>query len=62
MLAATDWMVIRKAERDVAIPADVVAKRAAILAEAERLETAIAACDNVEALIAVVQNQNWGEA
>ena len=62
MLAATDWMVIRKAERDVAIPADVVAKRAAILAEAERLETAIVACDNVEALIAVVQNQNWGEA
>jgi len=62
MLAATDWMVIRKAERDVAIPADVVAKRAAILAEADRLETAIVACDNVEALIAVVQNQNWGEA
>ena len=61
MLAATDWMVIRKAERDVAIPADVVAKRAAILAEADRLETAIVACDNVEALIAVVQNQNWGE-
>jgi len=61
MLAATDWMVIRKAERDVAIPADVVAKRAAILTEAERLETAIVACDNVEALIAVVQNQNWGE-
>ena len=61
MLAATDWMVIRKAERDVAIPADVVAKRAAILAEADRLEAAIAACDNVEALIAVVQNQNWGE-
>ena len=61
-LADTDWMVIRKAERDVAIPADVVAKRAAILAEADRLETAIVACDNVEALIAVVQNQNWGEA
>jgi hypothetical protein len=34
MLAGSDWMVIRKAERDVAIDADVVAKRAAILAEA----------------------------
>jgi hypothetical protein len=34
-------MVIRKAERDVAIDADVVAKRAAILAEADRLEVAI---------------------
>ena len=61
MLAATDWMVIRKAERDVAIPADVVAKRAAILAEAERLETAIATCNNIDDFIATVQSQNWGE-
>lgn len=60
MLAQTDWMVIRKAERDVAIPADVVAKRAAIIAEADRLETAIAACADVGALIAVVNSQNWG--
>jgi hypothetical protein len=42
MLAQTDWMVIRKAERDVAIPADVVTQRAAIITECERLETAIA--------------------
>jgi len=61
MLAATDWMVIRKAERDVAIPADVVAKRAAIVAEADRLEAAITACADVEALIAVVNDQRWGD-
>jgi hypothetical protein len=61
MLATTDWMVIRKAERDVAIPADVVAKRAAIVAEADRLEVAIAACADVEALIAVVNDQRWGD-
>ena len=60
MLAATDWMVIRKAERDVAIPADVVAKRAAIIAEADRLEAAINACTTVEALIEVTSSQNWG--
>ena len=59
MLATTDWMVIRKAERDVAIPADVVAKRAAIVAEADRLEAAITACTTVEELIAVVTAQNW---
>lgn len=59
MLAGTDWMVIRKAERDVAIPADVVAARAAIVAEASRLETAIAACADVAALIEVVSSQNW---
>ncbi len=59
MLAATDWMVIRKAERDVPIDADVAAKRAAILAEANRLEAAISACADVDALITVVSAQNW---
>ena len=59
LLAQTDWMVIRKAERDVAIPAEVVAKRAAIVAEVNRLETAINACADVESLITVVGSQNW---
>jgi len=59
MLAQTDWMVVRKAERNVDIPATVVAKRAAIVAECDRLETAIAACTTVEALIAVVGAQGW---
>ena len=59
MLAATDWMVIRKAERDVAIPEAVVTSRAAIVAEADRLEAAINLCENVEQLIAVVSAQNW---
>jgi len=60
MLAQTDWYVIRKAERGVDIPADVVSKRAAIVAECNRLETAIAGCADVPALISVVMNQNWG--
>jgi hypothetical protein len=59
MLAQTDWMVIRKAERDVAIPESVMATRAAIIAEADRLETAIAGCADVEALISVVNSQSW---
>jgi len=37
----------------------VVTKRAAIVAECDRLEAAIAACTTVEALIAVVGNQGW---
>lgn len=61
LLAQTDWMVIRKAERNVAIPADVVAKRAAIVAEADRLEVAISAVANVKALIDVMNGQRWGE-
>jgi hypothetical protein len=59
MLAQTDWMVIRKAERGVDIPQTVQDKRTAIVAEADRLETAITACTTVEQLIAVVSNQSW---
>lgn len=59
LLAATDWMVIRKAERNVAIPADVVTYRAAVLTECDRLLAAIAAASNVAALATVVGAQNW---
>ena len=47
MLAQTDWYVVRKAEREVAIPADVVAQRAHVVTESDRLEVAIAACADV---------------
>ena len=53
-LAATDWMVIRKMERDVAIPADVVADRAQIVADCEAKEAAITAATTVEELIAAL--------
>ena len=61
LLAQTDWYVTRKVERNVDIPADVTAKRLAIVAESDRLETAIAAVTSVEQLIEVMQSQNWGE-
>jgi hypothetical protein len=61
ILAQTDWMVTRKFERDVDIPADVVTKRAAIVAECTRLETAITAATDMDAFIAVVQDQRWPE-
>ena len=60
MLAQTDWMVIRKAERDIAIPADIAAKRAAVVAECARLEAAISAASDVPALIAVIGSASWG--
>ena len=61
MLAQTDWMVTRKYERDVDIPADVVTKRAAIITECTRLETAITAAADMDAFITVVQDQRWPE-
>ena len=59
LLAATDWMVIRKVERNIDIPAETVTFRATVLAECDRLVTAIAAAADVEALITVVTNQSW---
>mgnify|MGYP003668360553 FL=1 len=60
-LAPTDWMVIRKAERDVAIPDSTVTYRAAVITECARLETAIAGAANVDALAVVMGAQNWPE-
>ena len=56
MLAQTDWMVIRKAERDIAIPVDVIAARGAILLDQDSKQQAIEAATTVEQLIAAVQN------
>ena len=61
LLAQTDWMVIRKAERDVAIPTATATYRAAVLAECTRLVAAISGASDVPALITVVTNQSWGE-
>ena len=59
LLSQTDWMVIRKTERDVAIPQATVTYRAAVLAECTRLVTAIAGAADVPALVTVVTAQNW---
>jgi len=60
LLAQTDWMVIRKVERSVDIPADTVTYRAAVLAECTRLISAITACQDVPTLATTVTTQNWG--
>jgi hypothetical protein len=61
LLQTTDWTIIRKAERGIDVPATIADKRAHIISEANRLETAITATTTVEDLIAVLNNQNWGE-
>ena len=62
LLAQTDWMVIRKAERDVAIPTATATYRAAVITECSRLVTAIAGASDIEAFIAVVTSQAWPNA
>lgn len=53
-LAATDWMVIRKAERNIDLPEDVAAERAAIIQACTDKEAAIAATETLDELIDVV--------
>lgn len=59
LLAQSDWYVIRKLERNIDIPNDIANKRSAIITESNRLETAINAVADVEALIEVLNTQNW---
>ena len=59
LLAQTDWMVIRKVERNVDIPEDTVTYRASVITECTRLVTAITGRTDVPSLITVVTTQNW---
>jgi hypothetical protein len=52
-LSHTDWMIIRKIERNVDIPADVAIYRAAVVAWAQSTEAAITAVTTVEELKAI---------
>ena len=62
LLAPTDWMVIRKAERGVDIPASVAAYRAAVVAECARMEAQIGAVTSVQGLIDALAVTNWPQA
>lgn len=59
LLSGTDWMIVRKVERNIDVPAATQTYRAAVVAECDRLEAAITAAASIEALIAVVNAQNW---
>ena len=59
LLAQTDWMVIRKAERNIDVPSNTTTYRAAVITECTRLVTAIEGAADVSAFIAVVTTQNW---
>ena len=50
-LAHTDWLIIRKAERDIDVPAETTTARAAIIQAANDKEAAITAATTVEELI-----------
>lgn len=51
LLAQTDWVVIRKAERGIDIPVDVAEARSAIILDQDSKQQAIEAATTVEELI-----------
>jgi len=59
-LSQTDWAVTRKIERNIDIPADIIAERAEAVAECNRLEAAIIAATTMEEFIQVVSPVNVG--
>ena len=59
LLAQSDWMVIRKVERNVDIPESTLTYRAAVLTECDRLVNAITICLDVSSLIDIVTTQGW---
>jgi hypothetical protein len=61
LLMYTDWMVIRKAERGVEIPADIATDRARLIAECTAKEDAISACTTIDEFLAVVAPVNVGQ-
>lgn len=54
LLAATDWMVTRKAETDTAIPADTTTYRASVRTVCGEREAQITACADTDALYALM--------
>ena len=56
MLAQSDWMVIASVDRDRAVAEDWAEYRAAVIAEADRLEGQYSTAESYEAIDAIVQN------
>jgi len=59
LLAQTDWMIIRKVERNVDVPADTTQYRKEVITECTRLTKDIAGCSDVPALIETITTQKW---
>jgi hypothetical protein len=59
LLGQTDWMIIRKVERNVDVPASTTQYRKEVITECTRLVTAITASTDVPTLIETVTTQTW---
>jgi len=58
-LGETDWYVIRKLERNIDIPEEITAKRAAIVAECKRLEAWLESCQDALQVQGFLDGEQW---
>ena len=59
MLAGSDWQIVASVERQRVVPTEWAEYRAAVIAEADRLEGQYSAAESYEAIDAI--QQNWPE-
>ena len=59
LLQESDWMIVRKHERNIDVPEEVATYRAAVIAECDRIETALAATTTLDEVIEVVNDFSW---
>lgn len=62
LLKPTDYLIIRNEVESVEIPETIITYRDAVIAESNRIITAIAAVDTIEELIEVMNSIAWPEA
>ena len=61
LLEQTDWMLVRKKERNISVPSSVTTKRSAITTEATRVKTAIDSATTEAQVITAFQSASWPE-
>lgn len=61
LLEQTDWMYVRKKERNIDVPLDAISNRATITAEADRLRNAIDAATTEEEVLSAFRSASWPE-
>lgn len=56
MLSGSDWQIVASVERQRVVPTEWAEYRAAVIAEADRLESQYSTAESYEAIDAIVQN------
>ena len=54
LLSETDWLIVRKAEADTAVPSDTTTYRTAVRTKCKEREDQITACSNTDALAILI--------